>query len=205
MPIRKRPCGTKRRSPVTLHSSSSSEKNYRGFNRDLERGHFLRWLTYIDFGARQSHHIKTRHSETGRWLLNSTEYHSWVGNPGQTLYCTGLPGVGKTVLTSIVVEDLELRFGTTENVGIAYFYLDSQYPAEQSPEGLLLSLVKQLAQRKQTMIQSIEDSFSDHHLHLRPDWLDILKMLDLTVREFSRVFLVVDALEDCVSACRKAF
>ena len=176
------------------------------------REEFIDWLTPINFEARQTHLTRTEHLGVGQWLLNSNEYQSWVIGSGQTLFLPGAPGSGKTLLASTVVGDLKSRFWADRNVGIAYFYLDSQCREEQkNPGGLLLSLVKQLLQRKRTLPYAIEDhlfsrstSWGQPHW-LEPDWLDILELLRLTVREFSRVFVVVDALEDCIASCRKAF
>ncbi|PVI01419.1 hypothetical protein DM02DRAFT_525133, partial [Periconia macrospinosa] len=44
------------------------------------------------------------------WLLNLAEFKSWIETKNQTLFCPGIPGAGKKILTSIVVEELSTRF-----------------------------------------------------------------------------------------------
>lgn len=58
----------------------------------------LDWLS-----SRQSsykHHAicSTRIPGTGQWLLDCGRFKSWVDNANPILWCTGGPGVGKTVL-----------------------------------------------------------------------------------------------------------
>ncbi|PYI02763.1 hypothetical protein BO78DRAFT_213479 [Aspergillus sclerotiicarbonarius CBS 121057] len=53
-------------------------------------------------------------------------------NDNQTLLCTGIPGVGKTILTSIVIEHLEEKYHDDRSVGIAYIYCNFRRHHDQS-------------------------------------------------------------------------
>src|SRR4051794_39963409 len=77
---------------------------------DQDRQKILDWLTPIDYGPQQSDYLKRRQPETGQWLLDSAEYQAWQKADKQTLFCPGIPGAGKTVLTSIIIDDLCNRF-----------------------------------------------------------------------------------------------
>src|SRR5947209_377555 len=66
----------------------------------------LNWLTPVEYGTQQSDFLRRRQAGTGQWLLKSTEYQTWLNSGKQTLFCPGIPGAGKTILTSIVVDDL---------------------------------------------------------------------------------------------------
>jgi hypothetical protein len=66
----------------------------------------LDWLTPVDYAHEQNDFISRRHEGTGQWLLDSVEYQAWLKTKKQTLFCPGIPGTGKTILTSIVVYDL---------------------------------------------------------------------------------------------------
>ena len=140
-------------------------------------------------------------------FLVSNRYQSWVENPGLALLCQGEPGAGKTVLASAVVQDLEVRFGRNKDVGIAYFYLDSQRREEQKKPGELpLSLVKQLLQCRSTLPRGVGDRYRYTSAFWNPPgWLEILTLLGLVVGEFARVFVVVDALDEGCASYRTAF
>src|SRR5947209_4514453 len=102
----------------------------------------LNWLTDIDYGPQQTDYIRRRQAETGQWLLDSAEYQAWLKTSKQTLFCPGIPGAGKTILTSIVIDDLSTRFLADQNVGIAYLYCNFRRRDEQGAEDLLANLLK---------------------------------------------------------------
>jgi hypothetical protein len=68
------------------------------------------WLTPVDYGPQQSDYIKRRQQGTGQWLLDSAKYQAWLTTSKQTLFCPGIPGAGKTILISIIVDNLITRF-----------------------------------------------------------------------------------------------
>jgi Cdc6-like AAA superfamily ATPase len=51
--------------------------------------------------------------------LDSNEFQEWLNQSKQTLLCTGIPGAGKTVITSVVVDYLNENFQNDANIGIA--------------------------------------------------------------------------------------
>ncbi|KAF7155865.1 hypothetical protein CNMCM5623_008745 [Aspergillus felis] len=112
---------------------------------DLE---VLNWLTPVDHGSQHSDFLKRRQSGTGRWFLESDEYQSWLNAKNQTLFCPGIPGAGKTILTAIVIDDLTARFLNDLSIGIAYVYCNFRRQNEQKVEDLLASLLKQLSQEQ---------------------------------------------------------
>jgi DNA replication protein DnaC len=62
-----------------------------------------RWLTAIDFTERQNTIHRGRYKGTGEWFLKSAQVRTWLRERGQTLFCPGKPGVGKTVMASIAI------------------------------------------------------------------------------------------------------
>lgn len=188
-------------------SSSESEQDVEEGHVNSQREEIISWLTPMDFTACQTYYSRIKHPGTCQLFLDSNHYQSWVKRPGLALVCQGEPGAGKTVLASTVVEDLEARFGGNKDVGVAYFYLDYQRRGEQNkPEELLLSLLKQLLQRRSTLPHGIGDAYWHRRAFWnRPSWLDILKLLRWAVGEFARVFVVVDALDEGLANCRTAF
>ncbi|RYP28170.1 hypothetical protein DL767_007318 [Monosporascus sp. MG133] len=97
---------------------------------DHDRRAVLDWLTPIDYAAQQSDFITRRQAGTGQWLLDSPEFRAWLQAGKRTLFCPGIPGAGKTILTSIVVDELTCRFTDDETVGIAYVYCNFRHTHE---------------------------------------------------------------------------
>jgi Cdc6-like AAA superfamily ATPase len=111
---------------------------------DEVRQIILDWITPIDYALQQSDFLSRRQTGTGQWLLNSAEFNAWIETDRQTLFCPGIPGAGKTILTSVVVEELFKRFENDGNIGIAYLYCNYRQQHNQNLEDLLASLLKQL-------------------------------------------------------------
>ncbi|QYT04235.1 Ankyrin repeat protein [Trichoderma simmonsii] len=170
-----------------------------------ENAEILNWLTHIDYGPQQSDNLQRRQPGTGQWLLDSTEYSTWLKPDRQTLFCPGIPGAGKTILTSIVVDDLCKRYPHNTTVGIAYIYCSFQQKGEQTAYDLLASLLKQLAQGQSSLPDSVKDLYTQHQAKkTRPSIDEISGALQTVAATFSRVFIVVDALDECQASnkCR---
>lgn len=84
----------------------------------------LQWLSTANYGVQQSDLRKVRRAGAGQWLLDSAEYNRWCDTRGKMLYCHGMPGCGKTVMTSIVIDQLETRFENHAGTFIAYLYFN---------------------------------------------------------------------------------
>ncbi|KAL6797092.1 ankyrin repeat-containing domain protein [Trichoderma sp. SZMC 28012] len=170
-----------------------------------EDAEVLNWLTNIDYGPQQSDNLQRRQPGTGQWLLDSTEYSTWLQTDKQTLFCPGIPGAGKTILTSIVVDDLCKRYPNDTSIGVAYIYCSFQQKGEQTAYDLLASLLKQLAQSQSSLPGGVKDLYDQHQAKkTRPSVDDISKALQSVAAKLSRVFVIVDALDECQASnkCR---
>jgi hypothetical protein len=166
--------------------------------RDEYRQDILDWLTPIDYGLQQSDFIARRQEGTGLWLLESNEFQEWVKQSNQTLFCPGILGAGKTIITSIVVEYLCKKFQNDTTIGIAYVYCNFRRQPEQMPKDLLASLLKQLVQQ-QASTPGIVKNLCDLHKDkgTRPSYDDILRALQSVIAGYSKVFIIIDALDEC--------
>jgi ankyrin repeat protein len=165
---------------------------------DKEYDTILDWLTRINYGPQQSNFISQRQAGTGQWLLDSTEFQAWLYTKKQVLFCPGVPGAGKTVLTSIVIDYLDTKFGKEPDIGIAYLYCDFRREHEQKPEDLLRNLLKQLIQERSSIPKSVRLLYDYHKKKsTRPSIDDISKALVSIISNFSKVFIIIDALDEC--------
>ena len=168
----------------------------------------LDWLTPIDYADQQSDFIGRRQEGTGQWLLESAEFHAWVETDKQTLFCPGIPGAGKTIITSIVVEELTTRFHDDKSIGIAYLYCNFRRRDEQKVDALLASLLKQLAECKSFLPSSVKGLYDRYKTkRTRPSLDEISKTLHSVIATYSLVYIVVDALDECQlsDGCRSRF
>ncbi|KAF3290930.1 hypothetical protein TWF970_000188 [Orbilia oligospora] len=161
---------------------------------DLE---ILNWITPIDYGPQHSDYLRRRQPGTGEWLLTSDEYNTWLESK-YVLFCPGIPGAGKTILTSIIIDNLMTRFNSDSTVGIAYVYCNFNRSHEQKLDNLLASLLKQLAAQSQSALPDSVKKLHKSHLaqKTRPSDQDIINTLRSVIKTYSRVFVIVDALDE---------
>lgn len=168
----------------------------------------LNWIIPISYGPQQTDSFRRHQPGTGQWFLDSSQYHDWLDNKGRVLFCPGIPGAGKTILSSIVVDDVNKRFRQDEKVGIAYIYCKFGQQTEQTKENLVASLLKQLAGGLPDLPQSVKDLYSRHQ---RSQTLPVLNELSMALRSvaaiYSRTYILIDALDEIKASngCRSMF
>lgn len=163
-----------------------------------EHGKILEWLTPIDYAKQHSDYLTRRSPGTGQWLLNSAEYQAWLSTPKRTLFCPGIPGAGKTILTATVIDDLYTRFRCDASIGIAYLYCDFRRQHEQKTEDLLINLLKQLTRKQASMPDSVQTLYDQCIAQpKRPSLEEIARALHSVSTLYSTVFIIVDALDEC--------
>jgi len=135
--------------------------------RSEEHVQILSWLSSIDFAFQQIDHLKRRQPGTGRWILDSSMFQTWLKTPGKTLFCPGIPGADKTVLTAIVVGHLLDMYQSEPAVGIEYIYFNYQQQIEQqrdeqSLDNLLGSLLSQLSGTQHSISKITMELYERH-------------------------------------------
>lgn len=168
----------------------------------------LDWLIPVDYGPQQTDYIGRRQPGTGQWLLDSPEFQAWLETNNQTLFCPGIPGAGKTILTSIVIDSLTTRFQSDKGIGIAYIYCNFRRQDEQKIDDLLASLLKQLAECQPSLPASVKDLYDRHRTRrTRPSIDEISRSIQSVVIAYTRVFIIIDALDECQvsNKCRTTF
>jgi hypothetical protein len=186
------------------------QSNTRQENQERKQKHqaILDWLTPIDYTPQQNDFITRRQEGTGQWLLDSEEFQTWLNTKEQTLFCSGIPGAGKTILAAIVVNDLTTRFINDPTIGIAFIYCNFRRKDEQKAGDLLSSLLKQLTQGQSSLPDSVKYLYDKHKdTRTRPSLDEVSNALQSVAAIYSRVFIVVDALDECQASdkCRSSF
>jgi hypothetical protein len=107
-----------------------------------------------------------------------------------------------------MVDDLITRFQNDPTISIVYIYCNFRRKDEQKIDDLLASLLKQLAQGQSSLPDSIKYLYDQHKVkQTRPSLNETLRSLHSVAAMYSRVFIVVDALDECQVSdnCRSRF
>ncbi|KAI0509002.1 hypothetical protein F5B22DRAFT_376084 [Xylaria bambusicola] len=160
--------------------------------------HVLNWLTPLNYSAQQLDLTSQRQAGTGQWLLDSTEYRHWLSAKQEALFFPGIPGAGKTMIASLVVESLHQLHRDDENIGICYIFLSyNQKNEDQRLNQLVASLLQQLANSKPTLAEPVRLLYEYHETrNSRPSFQELCDTLHVLTKSYSRVFIVVDALDE---------
>jgi Cdc6-like AAA superfamily ATPase len=140
-----------------------------------------------------------RQAGTGLWFIDSHDFRDWWDTPNSKLWLYGIPGAGKTVLASTIIDEAISR--SSESVAIAQFYCDYKDSITQDISTILSSLIKQLAFQSEDSFQILKEFHIRHNPKGKlpvpftvPDLCQLF--LDMAA-PFNSVAIVVDALDEC--------
>ncbi|KAK6503792.1 hypothetical protein TWF481_008798 [Arthrobotrys musiformis] len=153
-------------------------------------------LPATDFNSQQDDLFKSRQHGTGQWFLDSPEYQNWLDDKA-ILFCPGIPGAGKTIMTSIVIDDLTDRYSDDVSVGLAYIYFNFKTTAQLVLDDLLSSILKQLIVSQPSLPSHVKELCEQWGKKRRLPRKTILKALHDVIATYSRAFIVLDALDEC--------
>lgn len=157
----------------------------------------LDWVSPADDGAQHSDYISARGSGTGQSVLDSSEFKEWLHGSHLTLYCKGIPGSGKTMMTAIVIDHL-LKQYLSRSTGIAFLYCHYRKHETQKASNLLASLLRQFSANRLSLPESVTALYEQHFPRgTRPSLEEISKSLHSVVETYSQVIIIIDALDEC--------
>ena len=145
--------------------------------------------------------IKLRHAMTGLWLTESSEFTTWLETPGSKLWCSGIPGAGKTVLAGSVVQEALTRSYTVPDVGAGFFFCDYKDYSTWDPANILGAIASQLARQKDEAFDILSQYYDELHptrgLPKTPDPDELRARISTMSEKFSHTIIIVDGLDEC--------
>src|SRR5467141_2704661 len=180
----------------SLHGMSRNIDRALHRQHDQEQQAILDWLTSVDYSPQQSDFIGRRQEGTGGWLVESDEFQHWENNKKGILFCPGIPGSGKTMMVSIVVDHLFKMFRNDPGIGIAFLHCNFRQQQDQRLIDLFLSLLKQFSRRQPLLPECVTRLYKAHGRNgTRPSFREISDTLCTVIANCSRVFIIIDALD----------
>ncbi|KAJ7108293.1 hypothetical protein C8R44DRAFT_574530, partial [Mycena epipterygia] len=146
----------------------------------------LDWITPLNFFEQQADIFSAWQAGTGEWLLSDAQFKDWESGSEKVLWCQGIPGAGKTVLSSMVVN--YLRMQDPNDTDVACIYLNHKETETQTPVNLMTALWKQLVVGKVLPPQCMG--------YTRPSLDEVFNLLQAATPLHSQTYLIVDALDE---------
>ncbi len=159
------------------------------------------WISPLNFVAKQSMIWNEHHKGTCKWFLDRDDFREWREGENTRIFCPGIPGAGKTFLSSIVYSELEgLRVreeGGLKGAAVVMLYCKWDDPLSQDVDNLLSSIIKQFVQRYNVGVNEMMGLFTKHSKEgTRPSRDQLQSTLQLLIGRFTKVFVVLDGLDE---------
>jgi hypothetical protein len=179
---------------------SAAILKHKGRSQDQEEklSKICSWLSAPDPSTNYHKAHKQRQAETGLWLLESAKFKDWKQSAASRLWLYGIPGCGKTILSSTIVKHLLQHCHDDTSMATAYFYFDFNDTQKQDPELMLHSLLCQFVQRSVVIPKGVDALFSScENGRRKPSSHALLQVIKEAAQEFTHVYVVLDALDEC--------
>ena len=165
-------------------------------------GQILAWLSPMEpYEAHKAARLKHEHTPTtGTWLINSDKFESLLKRPSEVLWLHGIMGSGKTVLCSLMIEQVLAHCELAAKYTCIYYYIDSNDIRKQTVSALLRSLIVQLIDEEDSL-QEIKAARDKHgNGREQPSNATLLSLFLSLAGKYEKMYIVVDALDECLDA-----
>ncbi|THW80736.1 hypothetical protein D6D17_09829, partial [Aureobasidium pullulans] len=170
--------------------------------QDAESQAILNWIcpSELDYADQQEELLKKRQRGIGEWFLDSKDFKDWFDGDKTVLACIGMPGVGKTMITSFVVSRVLDEYKDDAHIGVAYIFCQYSRHKEQTAEHLMSCILRQLLEQHSVIPDEARSLYrsTKGKRRLLPD--DMSDLLHTVMSNLTRSFIIVDALDELPSS-----
>jgi Cdc6-like AAA superfamily ATPase len=133
--------------------------------------------------------------------LDSEVYRKWktdISPVSSWIWLYGIPGCGKTILSSTVIQDVFQHCEGDPGKAVVYFYFDFNDAEKQKPELMIRALICQLSEQCVKIPVTLEALYmACDKGNRRPSIDALMSVLRHMVQEFPQLYLILDALDEC--------
>ncbi|KAL8970187.1 MAG: hypothetical protein Q9183_001637 [Haloplaca sp. 2 TL-2023] len=158
----------------------------------------------VDMYTKQKRLRALRQEGTGTWILHHDEYRTWYeAISSAALCCFGIPGCGKTILASSIVDILQSDTLTHKSSVVAYYYCDYAAQKTLQPGIILGTILKQFFDDRipKEMEYKFPRGFGEGAHVL--DVGDLVDLICTAIKINPLTFLVIDGLDECDKSTRR--
>ena len=158
-----------------------------------------KWLSAPDPSSNYNKALGDHHEHTGKWFLTRDDYIRWLSKPGSLLSLYGIPGCGKTVLSSIIIRNTIEYCRWRSDSAVLYFYFDFSIGEKRKHGNMIRSLIQQLYSQYASTSHAVESIYSSCANGDRQPTCDaLLTCLRGMMGDLDETYIIIDALDECV-------
>ncbi|KAK3389796.1 hypothetical protein B0H63DRAFT_104197 [Podospora didyma] len=163
-----------------------------------QRNAVIQWLSAFDCELEQDRHRKKRSicKDPGRWLINDRQFQNSF-NPeyytSPSLWLRGIPGAGKTILASVIVDAARQVQGTT----VVFFYCRHDEPTRNSLIGVARSMLAQILEQHPHLLPYFHEKASFSSDVLLTSTKLAKEMIKTALLSCNLTWIVIDGIDEC--------
>ena len=168
----------------------------------------MQWLDQGDWSEGFRCALNKRTSGTGLWLLQNPLFQRWTKNfnnpyeDSRLLWIHGLPGAGKTVLSSTIVESLQSGevARQAEDCMVFFFYSGSMERTRRTAFDICANALSQILAKSDEIPSPLLEGYrvAKHNGRSKKCQSDdLFTIFEQAVAALPSAFLVIDALDEC--------
>ncbi|EED20611.1 conserved hypothetical protein [Talaromyces stipitatus ATCC 10500] len=174
-------------------------------NAQNERREFLEWICGEKIEEVHNMVRERRIADIGSHIFSNRQYQKWASEEATgPLWIHGEAGTGKSVLVSMVIDELSQENAQKDNT-VAYVYIKGEDTALcNSPSRIVSMLIKQVCWKLDKLPVQTLNYYRQCKKDARIPVLNkLVAMFMECVGSLSRIFVIIDALDECEEKSRK--
>ncbi|KAL5327958.1 hypothetical protein ACEPPN_005664 [Leptodophora sp. 'Broadleaf-Isolate-01'] len=164
------------------------------------------WLSSNSSSAIQHQELRDMRNmlpQTTRWIFSQPQMLSWLKRTEYTpctFWLCGIPGAGKTVIFSSVVDEISATLPQAQAV---YFYCKNNDPLRSHFTDIVKSLISQILQLNPNCLDFIYEAMLSHSDRLATNASKLLQILEQMLSNHDSLYIGIDGLDECSEKERK--
>ncbi|KAF5600091.1 ankyrin repeat [Fusarium pseudoanthophilum] len=161
---------------------------------ESETREIIRWLERTNPSSLHNIAFSKHEPLTTAWVTNSSQWKDWVSLESETrlMWIYGLPGAGKTVLASYVIEELEKLCEPVDGSFCSYYYCHYSHNQDEAVP-FLSWIIGQVCRQ----ISWIPPELTRlHDRGCEPRSADLEQVLEMILQKLDSLYIVIDAVDE---------
>jgi ankyrin repeat protein len=163
---------------------------------------YLKALDAPKYAAFREFNVEDPAPGTLKWFLHDELVSSWISKEeSSSLWIRGSPGQGKTVLSKFILDHVEKLAESYRSVKVIYFFFSDRDECFRTASSLLRSLLKQLLATSDLFRHVSDIVRTDSSTDSEDSLWEVLEAT-FHAPTFSKIYCIIDALDECDEGSR---
>ncbi|KAI5810839.1 hypothetical protein BZA77DRAFT_347519 [Pyronema omphalodes] len=192
------------------HSTLITLQGIRRHLTESEVSELLEWISSIDPQIRHHDIRRSRAEGTGDWFLRTEQFMKWKDYSqgseesfeNSILGIYGIPGAGKSVIFSLIVDHIQDAFEFEDDFCLTWLYCDYDNDSHQTLENMIGALLRQavfkLYYRSKGLPRDVIHKLLKRKREKKPlETTEATEFLSQILRLSAKSYICIDALDEC--------